>query len=185
MHFSTNVFGQLNVLRAVIPYMRATRSGTIANLGSIGGWAGTPSAGMYCASKAAVAIYTESLRGELAPFNIDVTCLEPGYFRTNFLQGGHRTVAKNRIPELAVVTDKTKGALDAYNKKQPGDPQKGAELIVQALTKTGVCEGKTLPARLAIGKDAVAVIGQSISQNKKNLDDWADIVSTTNCSDVN
>ncbi|PGH00158.1 hypothetical protein GX51_05971 [Blastomyces parvus] len=184
MHFSTNVFGQLNVLRAVIPYMRARRSGTIANMGSMVAWTGTPSTGLYSATKAAVAMYTESLRAEVAPFNIDVTCIEPGTFRTNFLQNGHRIVAKSRIPELAPVTDRIKDALDAYDKKQPGDPQKGAEVIVQALTKTGVCEGRTLPARLALGKDAVAAIGQSISRNKKDLDDWADIVSTTNCSDA-
>ncbi|KAF3491365.1 3-oxoacyl-acyl-carrier-protein reductase [Arthroderma uncinatum] len=179
--FATNVFGQMNVLRAVIPRMREQKSGTIANLGSIGGWAGGPSAGIYCATKAAIAIYTESLRGELASANIEVVCIEPGYFRTNFLEGGHRMRAKKQVPE---VSDSMNNFLDTYNKKQPGDPQKGANLIVQLLGKTGLGEGKTLPARLALGKDAVSYIGDTLSRNQQDLDEWKDIVSQTNCDDV-
>lgn len=115
--------------------MRAQRSGTIANLGSICGWRGSASVGIYCAAKGAIALYSEALKGELSPFGIDVTCIEPGYFRTNFLVSGNRTVAKNRIPELSSITGEAKDRLDAYNKKQAGDPVKGATVIVQALTK--------------------------------------------------
>ncbi|EFQ96811.1 dehydrogenase/reductase SDR family member 7B [Nannizzia gypsea CBS 118893] len=182
--FATNVFSQMTLIRAVAPYMRAQGSGTIANLGSIAGWNGTPSAGVYCATKAAIAMYTESLRVELAPFGIDVTSIEPGYFRTQFLTSGNRTVAHNRIPELSSTTDHTKRQLDAYNKKQPGDPVKGAAVIVQALTKSGVCEGRELPVRLPLGKDAVRYINESLRSNKQALDDWEAVVSCTNCDDV-
>ncbi|KAE8132874.1 hypothetical protein BDV38DRAFT_287349 [Aspergillus pseudotamarii] len=113
--FDTNVFSQIRVLRAVLPYMRAGRSGVVANFGSIGGWNGTPAAGLYCASKAAVTIYTESLAAELAPFHIDVTCVEPGYFRTDFLTGAHKMVAKKRILELDVSTQHTRNGLAAYS----------------------------------------------------------------------
>ncbi|EEQ30659.1 hypothetical protein McanMca71_000649 [Microsporum canis] len=178
--FATNVFGQMNVLRAVIPYMRARKSGTIANLGSIGGWAGTPGAGVYCATKAAIAVYTESLRGELAASNIEVVCIEPGYFRTNFLESGHKTRAK----KASEASDSTNSLLNAYSKKQPGDPRKGASVIVQLLSKTGPAAGKTLPARLALGKDAVGFIRHSLERNMTDLDEWEDIVSQTNCDDV-
>ncbi|KAK2809246.1 hypothetical protein FQN49_008638, partial [Arthroderma sp. PD_2] len=153
--FATNVFSQMTVIRAVAPYMRAQRSGTIANLGSIGGWSGSPCAGVYCATKAAVAIYSESLKKELSPFGVDVTCIEPGYFRTNFLVSGNRAVVSNRIPDLSSTADETKKMLDAYSKNQPGDPVKGASIIVQALTKSGACEGRELPMRLPLGKDAI------------------------------
>ncbi|KAL4890070.1 hypothetical protein BDV59DRAFT_185180 [Aspergillus ambiguus] len=184
--FGANVFGQLRVLRAVLPIMRAQRSGIIANMGSIGGWRGTPGAGLYCATKAAIAIYTEALRAELTPFGIETTCIEPGYFRTNFLEsnGNHKVTAENHIPDFDVVTQQTKSRLAAYNHHQPGDPVKGARLIVEALTQTGRCQGHPLPPRLALGRDAVQVIGAALDQNHDSLNAWKDIVSSTNCDDV-
>ncbi|KAF9891835.1 hypothetical protein FE257_003320 [Aspergillus nanangensis] len=182
--FDTNVFSQIRLLRAVVPSMRARRCGVVANLGSIGGWRGTPGAGLYCASKAAVAIYTESLRGELAPYGIDVTCVEPGYFRTNFLTGGHKVTAKNQIPELREATQGTRDALAAYSLHQPGDPVKGAQVLFEALTQTGRCQGRQLPARLALGRDAVTAIGGSMASEQEMLDHWGGIISSTDCDDI-
>ncbi|EOD49208.1 putative 3-oxoacyl-(acyl-carrier-protein) reductase protein [Neofusicoccum parvum UCRNP2] len=182
--FATNVYGQLNVLRAVAPHMRARRSGVIANLGSIGGWAGGAAAGIYCATKAAVAVYSEALRAELGPFGVDVTCVEPGYFRTNLLTGGRKATAARRVPELADATRATREAFESVSLRQPGDPAKGARVIVHALTKRGRCEGRTLPARLALGSDAVKMIGDVLERNRRDLEEWADIVSKTDCDDV-
>ncbi|GME51966.1 3-oxoacyl-(acyl-carrier-protein) reductase [Neofusicoccum parvum] len=182
--FATNVYGQLNVLRAVAPHMRARRSGVIANLGSIGGWAGGAAAGIYCATKAAVAVYSEALRDELGPFGVDVTCVEPGYFRTNLLTGGRKATAARRVPELADATRATREAFESVSLRQPGDPAKGARVIVDALTKRGRCEGRTLPARLALGSDAVKMIGDVLERNRRDLEEWADIVSKTDCDDV-
>lgn len=174
----------MRVLRAALPSMRARKSGAVANFGSIGGWNGSAVAGMYCATKAAVAIYTEALRHELAPFNIDVTCIEPGYFRTNFLTGGHKIVAKNRIAELDVGTQATRDALAAYSLHQPGNPTKGAQVIFEALTKTGRCEGRSLPGRLALGRDALTAIGGSIAREQEMLEGWKEIIGSTDCDDV-
>ncbi|KAJ5332091.1 Short-chain dehydrogenase/reductase SDR [Penicillium brevicompactum] len=182
--FATNVFGQMRVLRAVLPSMRKQKPGVVANLGSIGGWSGTPAAGLYCATKAAVAIYTEALCGELAPFGIEATCIEPGYFRTNFLSGGHKVVAQNRLPELDIATESTRAGLAAYNHHQPGDPAKGARVIVEALTKTGRCEGRKLPPRLALGRDAITAIRAAMARNQEGLDQWQDVVMTTDHDDV-
>ncbi|GME24688.1 3-oxoacyl-(acyl-carrier-protein) reductase [Neofusicoccum parvum] len=182
--FATNVYGQLNVLRAVAPHMRARRSGVVANLGSIGGWAGGAAAGIYCATKAAVAVYSEALRAELGPFGVDVTCVEPGYFRTNLLTGGRKATAARRVPELADATRATREAFESVSLRQPGDPAKGARVIVDALTKRGRCEGRTLPARLALGSDAVKMIGDVLERNRRDLEEWADIVSKTDCDDV-
>ncbi|KAJ5958697.1 uncharacterized protein N7479_005847 [Penicillium vulpinum] len=182
--FDVNVFSQLRILRAALPSMRARKSGIVANFGSIGGWNGSPAAGMYCATKAAIAIYTESLRNELAAFDIEVTCVEPGYFRTNFLTGDHKITAKNRIPELDVGTQATRDALAAYSLNQPGDPVKGAQVLFEAFTKTGRCEGRSLPARLALGRDSLAAIGGSIAREQETLDSWQEIIASTDCDDV-
>lgn len=182
--FNVNVFSQIRVLRAALPSMRARRSGIVANFGSMVGWNGTPVVGFYCASKAAIALYTESLRDELAPFNIEVTCVEPGGFRTNFLTAGHKVTAQNRIPELDLGIQPTRDALAAYSLHQPGDPVKGARVLVEAFTKTGRCEGRSLPGRLALGRDALAAIGGSIARGQEMLDSWGEVVGSTDCDDV-
>jgi NAD(P)-dependent dehydrogenase (short-subunit alcohol dehydrogenase family) len=174
----------MRVLRAALPSMRARKSGVVASFGSIGGWNGFPVTGMYCATKAAVALYTESLRHEMAPFNIDVTCIEPGFFRTNVLTEGHKVSAKNHIAELKAGTQATRDALTAYSLNQPGDSVKGAQVIFEALTKTGRCEGRSLPGRLALGRDSLAAIGGSIAREQEMLDDWKEIIGSTDCEDV-
>lgn len=177
--FDTNVFGQLNVIRAVLPTMRRQRSGIVANLGSIAGWYGMAGAGLYCASKACAAMITEALRGEVAHLGIHVTCIEPGYFRTDVLAGGHRTRAQNTIDDLKESTQAANAALDAYNHNQPGDPKKGAKFIVEALSGRGRCEGRGLPPRLLIGRDAYDMFTGHIDGAKRNFEDWRDLATPT------
>lgn len=183
--FETNVFGQLNVIRAVLPFMRACKSGVVANLGSIGSWQGSPAAGLYCATKACASILSESLRSEVAHLGIEVTAIEPGYFRTNFLSQGHKVHAASTIKDIKPGVDATLSGLEAYNHKQPGDPAKAAQLIVEALTKSGRCRGKPLPARLPMGSDAIQFIGGVLDKQHKSLKEWGPLASTTDCaSDV-
>ncbi len=163
--------------------MRSRRSGVIANLGSTGGWGGGALMGMYSATKFGLGGITESPRIEVAPFDIDVTIIEPGSFRTDFLGGAHRVIAKNRIEDLAKPLKNNWALYDSANGKQPGDPVKGAQIIVEALTLSGRCEGKKLPPRLALGNDAVKVITQVLDRNLEYLDNWKDIVSTTDHDD--
>jgi NAD(P)-dependent dehydrogenase (short-subunit alcohol dehydrogenase family) len=80
--YDTNVFGLLNVTRAVLPVMRAKRSGHVINISSIGGYRGAPGFGVYSSTKFAVEGITEALRDELKPLGIHATVVEPGYFRT-------------------------------------------------------------------------------------------------------
>ncbi|KAL8961652.1 MAG: hypothetical protein Q9193_001820 [Seirophora villosa] len=181
--FQTNVFGQLNVIRAVLPHMRARRSGVIANLGSISGWAGWPACGLYSASKAAVTAFTESLRGEVQHLGIEVTAIEPGYFRTNFLSPGNVLRAANVIADYDPAIQHVLAGWAAYDRQQPGDPAKGAQIIVEALTKTGRCHGRSLPPRLALGNDAVSHIAGVLDANREHLDQWKDLVSTTDRDD--
>lgn len=179
--FNTNVFGQLNVLRAVLPVMRKQRSGVVANMGSIGGWYGTLGAGLYCATKSCAAMISESLRLEVEHLGIKVVCVEPGYFRTNFLAPGHRLRAERVIDDLKQSVDGTISALDAYDRQQPGDPVKGAALIVEALTGTGRAAGRELPPRLSVGRDAYEIVSGKIEGNKAILESWKDLSTTTDC----
>ena len=174
----------LTVLRAVLPHMRSRRSGVIANLGSISGWLGMPSIGFYCATKAACTILSESLRQEVADLGIEVTAIEPGHFRTDILSEARLARAEKTISDLEPVRQRTKTRTQAMHGKQPGDAKKGAKLIVEALTGTGRCTGKKLPPRLALGSVAVKHIRGVMDANRKHLDEWASLVSTTDYDDV-
>src|SRR5262249_6102609 len=83
--FGTNVFGLLSVTRAVRPHMRRHLTGHIINLSSVGGYTGYPGWGVYGATKFAVEAISEALSAEVAPLGIKVTVVEPGFFRTDFL----------------------------------------------------------------------------------------------------
>ena len=157
--------------------MRARRSGVVANFGSVGGWISLPAAGMYCATKAAIARLSESLRYEVGHLGIEVTVIEPGYFRTEFLTS--RISAKNSIDDLNTATSPALSSLEVYDRNQPGDPRKGAQVIVEVLTKSGRCEGRALPSRLALGNDAVQIVSSVLDANRSELEEWKELVSTT------
>ncbi|TMW67851.1 hypothetical protein Poli38472_007527 [Pythium oligandrum] len=171
--FDTNVFGLLRVTRAVLPYMRAQKSGTIANIGSGTGFAAFPACGIYGATKFAVAGLTQSLRQEVAGFGIDVTVIEPGLFKTNILQGSE-TFFKNAMPEYAQFTDFVKNNAENGYGVPPSDPAKGAQAIVEALTHTGRCEGRALPNRMPLGGDVFDFMQNAVSTAQKELDEWKD-----------
>ena len=91
--YDTNVFGLLNVTRAVLPTLRAQRAGHVINLSSLGGYRSGAGFGAYCSTKFAVEGLTEALHAELKPLGIHATIVEPGYFRTDFLDATSLTVA--------------------------------------------------------------------------------------------
>ncbi|KAF2497487.1 NAD(P)-binding protein [Lophium mytilinum] len=178
--FNTNVFGTLNVVRAFLPYLRAQQSGVIASFGSVGSWRGGPAFGLYAATKWAVSGLTESLRTEVEAFGIQVTVIEPGYFRTNFLNPGARI--KSGV-QLAVYDESAVGqvrkVLDETNNNQPGDVKKGAQVIVDVLTQTGVAEGKGIPVRLVLGSDGEKFIRGKCEETEALLTEWKDVSHST------
>ncbi|KAG4432455.1 hypothetical protein IFR05_012070 [Cadophora sp. M221] len=179
--FNTNVFGPLSVIRSVLPFMRAKRSGVIANIGSLGGYASFAGSGYYCSSKFALAGLTESLRAEVGPLGIQATVIEPVYFRTSLLQADidGKTVAAASIDAYKSTMERVKGQMDSYDGKQPGDPALGAQIIVEALTGTGRAAGKTLPARLLLGSDSVPFVAIILERQNKEVDEWKGLVVTT------
>ncbi|OCL05210.1 NAD(P)-binding protein [Glonium stellatum] len=179
-HFNTNVFGAVNVTRAFLPYMRAQKKGVIANFGSMASWGGGPAYGLYAATKWAISGISESLRTELEPFGIKTIVIEPGYFRTSFLNPGARIKSEVQMKEYEeTVVGYVRKMLDNADNNQPGDVKKGAKVIVDVLTKSGLAEGKDIPMRLALGSDADAFIRAKLTDTETLLTEWKDATYST------
>lgn len=163
--------------------MRSRKSGVIVNIGSIGGWGGSAGAGLYCATKFALEGVTEALRNEVAHLGIKVTIIEPGYFRTQLLQPGN-SQASTPIEDYAASAGLARKFLESYNGKQPGDPKKAAERIVDIVTGSGSAQGREIPVRVALGTDAYGYIKGVLEQSAKDLEEWKDVTVTTDHDDV-
>ncbi|KAI0885136.1 NAD(P)-binding protein [Annulohypoxylon maeteangense] len=186
--FNTNVLGVINMTRNILHHMRPRREGVIANFGSLGSWRGGPGAGYYASTKFAMTGFTESLYEEGKELGISGVIIEPGYFRTGFLNtgGGNRLVAANPLTKEyeGTVVAATKARLNSVDNNQPGDVVKGAKVIVDVLTRTGAAEGKEIPMRLVLGADAVAVIKDKIARTEANMKEWEDVILSTDHDDV-
>lgn len=150
--YRTNVFGLLNVTRAILPTMRAQRSGRILNISSIGGCRAGPGFGVYSSTKFAVEGLSESLHAELAPLGIHVTVVEPGYFRTDFLDATSLTVSGDQIADYAETAGRVRRVAADLNHGQPGDPDRLAQVLVD------FADAANPPVRLPLGSDTVAAI---------------------------
>ncbi|RLN95060.1 hypothetical protein BBJ28_00008968 [Nothophytophthora sp. Chile5] len=183
--FNTNVFGSMRMLRAVLPHMRAKRSGVVATIGSASGWKGIQAMGVYGSTKFALAGLSLALRYELEPLGIEVTIIEPGSFRTAILGKGFSAM-KNSIADYLPITEPLHTRISSVNAKegkQPGDPAKGARVIVEVLTKSGRCAGKRIPSRLLLGKDAVKIGEAVLQETRREFDDWAELAASTDYDD--
>lgn len=146
--FETNVFGVLAVLQAVLPFMRARRSGRIVNITSVSGLVGWPSLGVYSASKFALEGIGETLALELAPLGIKLVMVEPGGLRTDFATRSRKHTARI-IDDYAATVGHNRGLLAEHAGHEPGDPARAAEAIIDA-----VMSDKP-PLRLLLGSDAL------------------------------
>jgi NAD(P)-dependent dehydrogenase (short-subunit alcohol dehydrogenase family) len=147
--YETNVFGLLNVTRAMLPAMRERRSGHVINLSSVGGLRSGAGFGVYCSTKFAVEGLSEALHAELAPLGVHVTVVEPGYFRTEFLDSTSLTVSPRVLADYAPTAGKTREAAAHINLKQPGDPRRLAQAVLALVA------GATPPLRLPLGTDTL------------------------------
>ena len=118
--FRTNVFGLLAVTRAVLPIMRARKSGRILNMSSVGGFAQVPGWGIYGATKFAVEGLSEALRAEVEPLGIQVVIIEPGSFRTDFLDGSSLHTASHVIEDYAATAGQVRDRA-ARPQPRPGE----------------------------------------------------------------
>jgi len=174
-NFDVNVFGSLNVIRKALPQMRKQQSGHIFNISSIGGFSGNfPGFGIYCATKFAVAGFTESLAAEVKSLGIKATVIEPGYFRTEFLTSGSLAVPANPIEAYKEVRESQAAHQNDINNQQPGDPAKAIDVIIAA------AESDHAPLHLFLGPDAYQVANIKIADVQKDMEDWKALATATN-----
>ncbi|SFN43705.1 Short-chain dehydrogenase [Streptomyces sp. cf124] len=172
--FDLNVFGLINVTRAVLPVMRRQGSGRLVHIGSRSGFEGEPGVSLYCASKFAVAGVSEALSVELAPFGIQSMIVEPGVFRTDFLDASSLSVAENRIADYDdTPAHVTLDWIDRANHAQLGDPVKGAALIVE------VASTEKLPTHLYLGRDTLERLDVKYRQVQDDLTPWREKSAAT------
>jgi NAD(P)-dependent dehydrogenase (short-subunit alcohol dehydrogenase family) len=166
----TNFFGPLNVTRAILPIMRAQRSGQVITITSTGGLVGQEFVVAYAASKFALEGWMESLRFDLAPFGVSTMSVEPGFFRTELLVEGASTI----WPELSVddYAQRTRQTIEAWkgmNGQQEGDPAKLAAALV-TLSDAG-----ELPLRFVAGEDAMAAVEANLQAIQAQIDAHRDL----------
>ena len=166
----TNFFGPLNVTRAVLPVMRAQRTGKVVTITSTAGIVGGAFCAAYAASKFALEGWMESLRFDLEPFGISTTVVEPGFFRTELLvEGGSSIWPELSIDDYAERTAETIQGWKSMNGKQGGDPAKLAEALVQIVALDEP------PLRWIAGADAVAAVEQKANELLAQADAHRDL----------
>lgn len=174
-NLATNLVGPLNLIKAVLPLMRARRSGHIINLTAVAGVANHEGFAVYGAAKFGLEGASEALRIELAPLGIKVTLIEPGPFRTEFI---NRSLEKGAeaIADYDATSGKFRKLLESLNGKQPGDPDKAADAIIR------VVDESTPPFRLPLGAFAFRRIRQKLNEQIAELDAWESLGKNTDFS---
>ncbi|MFH8976649.1 SDR family NAD(P)-dependent oxidoreductase [Streptomyces sp. NPDC017890] len=177
--FDLNVFGLINVTRAVLPVMRKQGAGRLVHIGSRSGFEGEPGVSLYSASKFAVAGISEALSAEMAPFGIQSMVVEPGVFRTDFLDASSLSVAANRIADYdGTPAHVTLDWVDRANHAQLGDPVKGAALIVEAAS------AERPPTHLYLGRDTLERLDVKYRQVQEDLAPWREKSAATGHDDA-
>jgi NAD(P)-dependent dehydrogenase (short-subunit alcohol dehydrogenase family) len=172
--FDVNVFGSLNVIRNVMPYLRQQQSGNIFNISSVGGFfAGFAGWGIYCATKFAVAGFTESLAEEIKGFGINATVVYPGYFRTDFLSKDSVKTPKHSIKEYEAARQSEAAHLNDIDGNQTNDPEKAADVLI------AVSKEKNPPVHLFLGNDAYDIAYNKMDIIKKDIEQWKALTVST------
>ena len=170
--FDTHVFGTVRTIKAVLPGMRARRSGTIVNLSSIGARICPEGSGYYSAVKAAIEALTLSLRKEVAPLGITAMVVEPGGFRTDFA-GRSLTQAAQPIADYADTAGRRRKEHDTVHGTQQGDPARAAAALIAAV------ESDEPPYMLLLGDDASDGFRAALDNLRTEVDVWESVSRST------
>jgi NAD(P)-dependent dehydrogenase (short-subunit alcohol dehydrogenase family) len=171
--FETNVFGPVNLIKAVLPGMRARRRGHIINISSIGGIVPFPGVGYYSMAKAGVEAMSDALAKELAPLSINVTVVAPGAFRTDFRGPTSIKQSGKQIADYADTVGKARARTTTGHGKQPGDPVRGAQAIISAV------EADKPPVHMVIGSDALVQLHNKLDEMRREFDAWENVARST------
>ncbi|KVV41433.1 short-chain dehydrogenase [Burkholderia territorii] len=171
--YETNVFGLLNVTRAVLPVMRKQRSGHVINTSSIVGYRAAAGVGVYSSTKFAVEGITEALHAELAPLGIHATMIEPGFFRTDFLDASSLAVGKTIISDYEETSGKLRHLAAEINHNQPGDPARLATAMLSLV------DAETPPLRLPLGTDTLKAVAEKNAYVTAETEAWKALSAST------
>ncbi len=171
--YETNVFGLLHVTRAVLPAMRERRSGHVINISSLGGVRSAAGFGVYCSTKFAVEGITEALHAELAPLGIHATVVEPGYFRTEFLEGQSLVTSPALIADYAASAGRVREAAKQISLNQPGDPERLAQAMLTLV------DAPNPPLRLPMGTDTLQAIADKHAFVEGETAAWRELAAST------
>ena len=167
--FQTNLFGPVELIKAVLPGMRERKSGAILNVTSIAAARSAVGSAYYASSKAALELLTNGLMKELAPLGIKVMVVQPGAFRTRFYDGESLQGTKAAIGDYEATVGKSRPGNFTNTRQQAGDPDKAGEVIVK------VGSGNEYPEILTLGKAAVSAVKSTLEEKIAELDRWAEV----------
>ncbi|WP_110950325.1 oxidoreductase [Pseudomonas bohemica] len=170
--FDVNVFGAVAVTKAFVPYFRQRRSGHIINITSMGGTITMPGIAYYCGSKFALEGISDTLSKELKPFNIFVTAVAPGSFRTDWAGRSMQRTPRS-IADYDASFDPVRKAREEKSGKQLGDPQKAAQAMLQLIASPNP------PAHLLLGSDALGLVRDKLAQSLQDIDQWETLTRST------
>jgi len=163
--FDVNVFGAVAVTKAFVPYFRQRRAGHIVNITSMGGYITMPGIAYYCGSKFAMEGISDTLSKELAPFNIFVTAIAPGSFRTDWAGRSMQRTPRS-ISDYDASFDPVRKAREEKSGHQLGDPQKAAWAMLTLIASPAP------PAHLLLGSDAVALVRDKLQRTAESIEQW-------------
>lgn len=166
---ATNLYGPMNVTRAVLPVMRNARSGHIISISSLAGLVGFEFNAAYAASKFGLEGWMESLRYDVAPYGIKTTIVDPGFFRTELLEPESTFWAELSIDDYAGRNPQFKAFFKEKNRKQEGDPAKLAKALIT------IASQDEPPLRWIAGADAIAGAEQKVAELQQQINAYRDL----------
>lgn len=170
--FDVNVFGAVAMTKAFVPFFRQRRAGHILNITSMGGYITMPGIAYYCGSKFALEGISDTLNKELAPFNIFVTAVAPGSFRTDWAGRSMQRTPRS-ISDYDATFDPVRKAREEKSGLQLGDPQKAARAMMTIITSPNP------PAQLLLGSDALALVRDKLHRTAESIEQWEALSCST------
>src|SRR5690348_12725858 len=150
--FDLNLFAVVDVMRAVLPGMRARGGGWIVNMSSVAGLVGAQGFGYYAAAKFALEGLSETLRQEVEPFGVRVLVVEPGAFRTKAFAGFRHEPVNETVDAYVPMVEGVKAAFVEHDGKQEGDPERGVQAVISAMN------APVPPQRIVLGNSGYDIV---------------------------
>jgi len=172
LQLATSLLGPMNVTRAVLPVMRRNRSGHIISISSTAGLVGYEYCSAYSASKFGLEGWMDCLAPEVAPFGINTTVVEPGFFRTGLLTPASTTWAEIELEDYAAKNAQLRPFWKSMNGQQGGDPVKFAAALIT------IANENEPPKRWLAGADAIATAEQKVADFQKQINAYRELSSS-------